>query len=63
MNKKYLTLYIIAGTVVVLLGTYKFITEYPNFSIFRALLHLVIAVVFYYMAYKTYHEKKDNELM
>jgi len=63
MNKKYLILYIVAGTIVVLLGTYKFIAAYPDFSIFRTLLHLVIAIVFYYMAYKTYHEKKDSELM
>ena len=63
MNRKYLALYLIAGTVSLILVIYLAITTYPNLNTGRIILDMILAVVFYYLAYKTYHEKKDSELM
>ncbi len=57
MNPKYLVLYLVAGTVALGLAVYQGITTYP------AIYYVAISIFFYYLAYKTYHEKKDNELM
>jgi hypothetical protein len=42
---------------------YRAITTYPNLNTGQFVLNAVIALFFYYLAYKTYHEKKDKELM
>ncbi|MDP9048613.1 MAG: hypothetical protein M3N14_10775 [Bacteroidota bacterium] len=63
MNHKYLVLYIIAGTLALVLAAYKFVTTYPDLSTGRIALDVIAALFFYYLAYKTYHEKKDKELM
>jgi hypothetical protein len=39
------------------------IVTYPDVSPKGVLLNTLPALLFYYLAYKTYHEKKDNELM
>jgi len=57
MNPKYLVLYLVVGTVALGLAVYQGITTYP------AIYYVAISIFFYYLAYKTYHEKKDNELM
>ena len=63
MNPKFLILYLIAGTLALLLVIYQLITTYANLNIGRLILNIVIAAFFYYLSYKTYHEKKDKELM
>jgi hypothetical protein len=63
MNPKFLILYFIAGTLALLLIIYQVVTEYPNLNYRGIGLNLVMSVFFYYLAYKTYHEKKDKELM
>jgi uncharacterized membrane protein len=63
MNPKYLILYIIAGTLALILVIYQLITTYSNLNTARVILNLIISIFFYYLAYKTYHEKKDKELM
>lgn len=63
MNPKFLILYLIAGTIALILVTYQLIATYPTFDIGRIALNAVISLFFYYLAYKTYHEKKDKELM
>ena len=63
MNHKYLILYLIAGTLALILVAYQVITTYPAINTGRTVLNSVIALFFYYLAYKTYHEKKDKELM
>jgi hypothetical protein len=63
MNPKFLILYFIAGTLALLLIIYQVVTEYPNLNLRGIGLNLVMCVFFYYLAYKTYHEKKDKELM
>jgi hypothetical protein len=63
MNHKYLILYIIAGSLALVMAIYRAITSYPNLNTGQIALNAVIALFFYYLAYKTYHEKKDKELM
>ena len=63
MNPKFLILYIIGGTIALILIIYQVITTYPTFDLGRVALNAVICLFFYYLAYKTYHEKKDKELM
>ncbi|MDB5139150.1 MAG: hypothetical protein JWR12_1066 [Mucilaginibacter sp.] len=63
MNPKFLILYLIAGTVALILVIYKAVTTYSDLNTGGILLNLIISVFFYYLAYKTYHEKKDKELM
>lgn len=46
-----------------LLVIYQFFTTYPVLNYPRIGLNMVFALFFYYLAYKTYHEKKDQELM
>ena len=63
MNPKFLVLYIIAGTLALVLVVYQLISTYPSLNLTRIILNAVMSLFFYYLAYKTYHEKKDNELM
>jgi hypothetical protein len=63
MNHKYLILYLIAGTLALIMVIYRAITSYPNFNTTQIALNAVVSLFFYYLAYKTYHEKKDKELM
>jgi hypothetical protein len=63
MNPKFLILYLIAGTLALILVIYQAVTTYPTLNDGRIALNLVISIFFYYLSYKTYHEKKDKELM
>jgi hypothetical protein len=63
MNPKYLVLYLIAATLALGLALYQIFTTYPMLNYGRIALNVIISLFFYYLSYKTYHEKKDSELM
>lgn len=63
MNPKFKILYIIAGTLALGLAVYQLFTDKPSINFTRLSLNIVMSLFFYYLAYKTYHEKKDKELM
>ena len=63
MNHKYLILYLIAATVALIMVVYQAVTTYPALNLGRLGIDAAISLFFYYLAYKTYHEKKDKELM
>jgi len=63
MNPKFMALYIVAGTLSLLLVIYKLVTNSTILNNTGIALNIVMCLVFYYLAYKTYHEKKDKELM
>ena len=63
MNPKFLILYLIAGTLALILVIYQVVTTYPTLNDGRIALNSVISLFLYYLSYKTYHEKKDKELM
>jgi len=63
MNPKFLVLYIVAGSIALIFAVYEIIKTYPVLNIGVIALNLLLSLFFYYLAYKTYHEKKDKELM
>ena len=63
MNSKYLLVYFSAATLVLIFTIYQVVTTYPLINTVRIVLDTIISLFFYYLAYKTYHEKKDKELM
>jgi hypothetical protein len=63
MNPKFLILYLIAGTLALILVVYQVLYTYPNLNLSIIALNSVLSLFFYYLSYKTYHEKKDKELM
>jgi hypothetical protein len=63
MNPKFRNLFIIGGTVALLLLIVQAIITYPEISMLGILLNALPALFLYYLAYKTYHEHKDGELM
>jgi hypothetical protein len=63
MNPKFLVLYIIAGTLGLILVAYQLIATNSADNPGRLALNAIITLFFYYLAYKAYHEKKDKELM
>jgi hypothetical protein len=63
MNPKFIVLYLVFGALGLLLAGYKLVTTYPNVSIGRTVLDVIVGLFFFYLAYKAYHVKKDKELM
>ena len=63
MNPKFRLLYIIIGALLLISLLVEVVMTYPEVSPKGVLLNAMPALLFFYLAYKTYHEKKDNELM
>jgi hypothetical protein len=63
MSGKFFFLYLIGGTVALALLMYAIFTSYPDVNRSGALFYIIPTLALYYMAYKTYHVKKDGELM
>ena len=63
MNPKFVILYLIAATLALILVIYQVVTTYPTLNTGRIALNSILSLFFFYLAYKTYHEKKDKELM
>ena len=63
MSSKFFYLYIIAGIVALLLMIYDVVGTYPAVSAVTVLAGVVPALIFFYLAYKVWHEKNDSELM
>jgi hypothetical protein len=63
MSGKFFYLYLIGGTVALLLLLYSIISAWPAVNRSGALFYVIPTLALYYMAYKTYHVKKDGELM
>ena len=63
MNPKFLVLYLVAATIVLLFTIYQVTASYPALNTPRIIIDFLISLAFYYLAYKTHHEKKDKELM
>ncbi|MDR6940777.1 hypothetical protein [Mucilaginibacter pocheonensis] len=63
MNPKFRSLYIVIGILLLVSLIVQVFLTYPDVSPKGVLLNAVPALLFFYLAYKTYHEKKDSELM
>jgi hypothetical protein len=63
MNPKYRNLFLIGGTIALLILIIQVIVTYPYMDAKNILLNALPALFLYFLAYKTYHEHKDGELM
>jgi hypothetical protein len=63
MNKKFIYLYLIGGAIALGLLIYDLLTTWPHISYSSIVLDVLPAILFFYLSYKAYHEKKDSELM
>lgn len=63
MNPKFRYLYISIGSLLFISLIVQVIITYPEVSPQNVLLNALPSLLFFYLAYKTYHEKKDSELM
>jgi membrane-associated PAP2 superfamily phosphatase len=61
MNNKFLELYFIAGTVSLLFLVVQVIDTYPNFNPITVFANWIICLLFYYLFFKKYNERKDGE--
>lgn len=64
VNNKFYYLYLIAGSIALILFLYQIFTRhYAAINLWNLAGDVFLVVVLYYLAYKSYHEKKDKELM
>jgi len=61
--KKFFYVYLIGGSVAVGLLIYDIISTVPQIKTQDLLFDILPAILLFYLAYKTYHEKKDGEMM
>ncbi|WP_183580076.1 hypothetical protein HDF18_25265 [Mucilaginibacter sp. X5P1] len=63
MSKKFFYLYLIVGIIAVILLVKDIITAYPSMIATRDIAYDALpAILFFYLAFKTYQEKNDQEL-
>ena len=63
MSKKFFYLYLIGGIIAVILLVKDIVTAYPSMIATRDIAFDIIpALLLFYLAFKTYQEKKDQEL-
>ncbi|MES2279684.1 MAG: hypothetical protein V4592_26855 [Bacteroidota bacterium] len=64
MNNKFYYVYLAGGTVALILFIYQlFATHATTVNPYNLAGYIFAIVVLFYLAYKTYHEKKDKEMM
>ncbi|XHR92752.1 hypothetical protein ACFJIV_20735 [Mucilaginibacter sp. UC70_90] len=63
MNPKFKYLYLIGGIVATILFIVQIVATYPKPNTVGIILGALPALALFYLSYKAYHVKKDNELM
>jgi len=64
MSNRFYYLYLIAGTIALIILLYQLFSPHATtISIWNLSGDIFLIVVLYYLAFKTYHEKKDKEMM
>lgn len=64
MNNRFYYLYLIAGTIALIFLFYQLLAYHTAaINWWNLSGDIFLVVVLYYLAYKTYHEKKDKEMM
>jgi hypothetical protein len=63
MSYKFFYLYLIGGTIALLLLIYQLLAYYPLINKLDIALNAVPVLLLYYMAYKVRREKEDKDLM
>jgi hypothetical protein len=60
---KFFYLFLVGGFVSLAILIYAIVSTYPAIKATGILSGAIPAVVFFYLAYKVWHEKNDSELM
>jgi hypothetical protein len=63
MGYKFFYLYLVGGTIALLLFTYQLVAYYPSLNTSGVAINAVIIVLLFYMAYKVRREKEDKDMM
>lgn len=64
MNNRFYYVYLIAGTIALILLVYQLVTQHnAGINLYNLAGYVFAVVILYYLAFKTYHEKKDKEMM
>lgn len=63
MTRKFIYVYFIGGALALGLLIYDIITTWPHPDYGSVCIDAVCSLLFLYLSYKAYHEKKDSELM
>ena len=63
MSYKFFYLYLIGGTVALLLLVYQIIAYYPEIRFVGVFFNVIPVLLLYYLAYKVRREKEDKDLM
>jgi predicted membrane protein len=64
MNNRFYYVYLIAGSIALLLFIYQLFSSHnADVNLYNLMGYIIAVIILYYLAYKTYHEKKDKELM
>ncbi|MCJ8209280.1 hypothetical protein MUY27_06140 [Mucilaginibacter sp. RS28] len=56
-------LYLIAGILLSISVVLGLTRQYPNSSYTGVIIDAILAIAMLYLSYKSYHERKDRELM
>ncbi|WCT11187.1 hypothetical protein [Mucilaginibacter jinjuensis] len=62
-NSRFFYLYLIGGIIALALLIYNIASTYPAVQFTSVALEVFMVIVLFYLANKTYHEKKDKEMM
>jgi ABC-type phosphate transport system permease subunit len=62
-NSKFFYLYLIGGIAALALLIYNVASAYPAVQFTSVAFKVFLVIVLFYLANKTYHEKKDKEMM
>ncbi|WDF56653.1 hypothetical protein [Mucilaginibacter sp. KACC 22063] len=60
---KFFYLYLIIGIIELAIAIVTLVTQYPDVKKLTVISEFLMAIGFFYLAYKVYHEKKDHEMM
>lgn len=63
MTYKFFYLFLVGGCLSLSLLIYEVLSTYPAMRATGILSGAIPAVLFFYLAYKVWHEKNDSELM
>jgi hypothetical protein len=63
MSYKFFYLYLVGGTIALLLLVYQIIAYYPEIRVVGVFFNVIPVMLLYYLAYKVRREKEDKDLM
>ena len=63
IKSRYFYLYLVCGFIALVLVIINVVMFYPEVKTSSIFLEILLMIFFFYLANKTYHEKKDKDLM